>query len=121
MDEFGWSESEAVSRLGIIMSVGGVLMLAIYLVIPRLAKRYFFQSRNLLAWFFSISVLCFRFDERLIMLIGGIIPSIIARLCLVPIPGRDHPPLPEGNGEERLYGNASFFQLYATSSDFSTR
>ena len=39
MDEFGWSETETVSRLGIIMSVGGVLMLAIYLVIPIIAKR----------------------------------------------------------------------------------
>ena len=38
----------------------------------------------------------FSFDERLIMIIGGIIPMIVGRLVFFPIPGVDPPKTPWG-------------------------
>ena len=35
-------------------------------------------------------------DERLIMIVGGIIPMIVGRLVFFPFPGVDHPQTPWG-------------------------
>jgi len=40
MDEFGWSEPDAVLYLGVAMSCGGVIALCTFLMVSRLAMRY---------------------------------------------------------------------------------
>ena len=39
MDEFGWTESEAVFKFGLAMAGGGVLAVFAYAAVPHLAKR----------------------------------------------------------------------------------
>ncbi len=65
MDEFAWSESDAVLYLGIAMSAGGVMALCTFVAIGRLAQR---------------------FDERKLLILCGIIPMMIGRALMMPWP-----------------------------------
>ena len=40
LDEFGWTDSEAVLYLGIAMTVGGIIAMGCFLSVGPLAKRY---------------------------------------------------------------------------------
>ena len=60
IDQWGWEEEEAILYLGITMACGGVLSGVCYACIGPLAKR---------------------FDERLLLLIAGLIPMTIGRVC----------------------------------------
>ena len=69
MDQFGWTESEAILYLGIAMSSGGILTVFCFASVGPLSKR---------------------FDERKILIFAGIIPMILARTIMLPIPGLPH-------------------------------
>jgi len=77
MDEFGWSEPDAVLYLGVAMTCGGVIALCMFFTVAKLAQR---------------------FDERMLLIICGIIPMMIGRILMLPWPSNDHPPTkPENN------------------------
>ncbi len=65
MDEFAWTEADAVLYLGIAMTCGGALSLAMFIAIGRLAKIY---------------------DERKLIIVCGIIPMMIGRALMMPWP-----------------------------------
>lgn len=63
MDQFAWSKSEALSNMGILMSVGAIVACATFL---------------------AIAPLCKRFAERHVLLWGGFLPMAIGRLLYIP-------------------------------------
>ncbi len=65
MDEFAWSESDAVLYLGLAMSAGGIMALGTFAVIGRLAQRY---------------------DERKLLIFLGILPMMAGRALMMPWP-----------------------------------
>ena len=60
IDQWGWAEEDAILYLGIIMVIGGVLSGVCYACLGPLATK---------------------FDERVLLLLAGIIPMIIGRVC----------------------------------------
>lgn len=70
IDQWGWTEEDAVLYLGIILASGGVLSV------------FFFGS---------IGPLSKRFDERLLLIFTGITPMLISRLLMFPM-GSEKPP-----------------------------
>jgi ceroid-lipofuscinosis MFS transporter 7 len=70
IDQWGWSEEDTLLYLGIILASGGVL------------SGFCFGS---------IGPLSKRFDERLLLIFGGIAPMILARLLMMPM-GSDEIP-----------------------------
>lgn len=71
IDQFGWSKEDTILYIGISMAAGGVLAAFCFAAIGPLSKR---------------------FDERLILIILGIIPMIVGRLVMMPT-GSTMPPL----------------------------
>ena len=61
IDQWGWAEEDAILYLGIIMVIGGVLSGVCYACLGPLATK---------------------FDERFLLLMAGIIPMIIGRVCM---------------------------------------
>jgi len=81
MDMWGWTESEAIANMGWTMMGAGGCTLVVFCLIGPLSKR---------------------FDERLLLFLLGIIPMILGRLVMFPIPGQ---PLPYYNaGAEGITG-----------------
>ena len=70
IDQWGWTEEDAVLYLGIILASGGVL------------SAFFFGS---------IGPLSKRIDERLLLILIGITPMLISRLVWYPM-GSEKPP-----------------------------
>ena len=67
IDQWGWTEENAILYLGIIMVIGGVLSGVCYACLGPLANKY---------------------DERLLLLLAGLIPMIIGRVCKLWISSR---------------------------------
>ena len=82
MDEFGWTESDAIKYMGI--ALAGVAALGV-------------------VSYATVGKLCQWIDERLVLIFVGIIPMTIGRLLLMPLPGADHPEVAlEDEGEEEM-------------------
>ena len=81
LDQWGWDEADAVLYIGIVMVAGGVMAGFCYASIGPLAKR---------------------FDERLIMLICGIIPMTLGRFVVFPY--GDQYPAFAGNASDTCPG-----------------
>ncbi|TRY68880.1 hypothetical protein TCAL_11023 [Tigriopus californicus] len=93
IDQFGWTESEAILYLGIAMSVGGIISVICFATVGPLSKR---------------------FDERKMIIFIGLIPMIIARLIMMPFPGLPPPRSPE------TFNRSSPFSSYMYSDEMST-
>uniref|UniRef100_A0A6B2EFK6 Putative transporter/transmembrane protein n=1 Tax=Phlebotomus kandelakii TaxID=1109342 RepID=A0A6B2EFK6_9DIPT len=77
MDQFAWSKMEALSYIGIVMSVGGVIACVTFV---------------------AINPLCKRFDERKVLLWGGFFFMVLGRALYIPW-GSEPPIIAEvGNG-----------------------
>jgi len=82
MDMWGWSDEEAIANMGWTMMGAGGCTLVVFCLIGPLSKR---------------------FDERLLLFLLGIIPMILGRVVMFPIPGQ---PLPYYNaGAEGITGD----------------
>ena len=64
MDQFAWTREQAVSRMGIIMSVGGVILILLYLMMNTFTKYV---------------------GERKLLIFCGIIPTIIGQSLFSPM------------------------------------
>ena len=64
MDQFAWSRQEAVSKMGIIMAVGGCIMLFVFLTMNKFTEYV---------------------DERKLLIFCGIIPGIVGTVVLTPV------------------------------------
>ncbi len=73
IDQWGWSEEDAILYLGITMVCGGILSGLCFAMIGPLSKM---------------------FDERLLLLFAGIVPMIIGRIIMFPMFGTDYPVTP---------------------------
>jgi len=72
MDQWGWSSEDAIARMGYVIMGAGAMSAFVFAGIGPLAKR---------------------FDERMLLIVLGIIPMILGRVVMFPIPGRPNPPL----------------------------
>ena len=69
IDQWGWSQEDAIFYLGITMAAGGILSGLCFATIGPLSKR---------------------FDERFLLLFAGIVPMIIGRVIMFPM-GSEYP------------------------------
>ena len=77
IDQWGWSNQEAITNLGITMACGGILSGFCFALIVPLSKK---------------------FDERILLLVAGLVPMILGRVCMFPL-GNDYHVKPIfGNG-----------------------
>lgn len=91
MDQFAWTEEETVLKFGVLIACTGVMCVILYASVGPLSKR---------------------FDERKILIFGGILFMFLGRTLILPIPGFDHPPLASQNdssSEELLLISAQGF------------
>ncbi|XP_023339903.1 major facilitator superfamily domain-containing protein 8 isoform X2 [Eurytemora carolleeae] len=70
MDMWAWTAAEALQNIGLTMIGGGFLSLLVFALIGPLSKR---------------------FDERILLLVMGILPMILGRVVLFPFPGAGYP------------------------------
>jgi len=71
MDQWGWNEQDAIQRMGYVIMGAGAISVVIFAVIGPLSKR---------------------FDERTLLLVCGIVPMILGRVVMFPLPGQPYPP-----------------------------
>ena len=64
IDQWGWTQQDAIFYLGITMAVGGVLSGLCFATIGPLSKK---------------------FDERALLLFAGIVPMIVGRVIMFPM------------------------------------
>ncbi len=64
IDQWGWSKADAIVYLGITMASGGVLSGICFATIGPLSKKL---------------------DERVILILFGIVPMILGRICMFPM------------------------------------
>ncbi len=76
MDQFGWSESEAILYMGILLASGGFITVFCFWAVGPASRR---------------------FGERKLMILAGIIPMIIGRAIMFPFPFVDPPQTPWGD------------------------
>ena len=69
MDQFAWSREDTIRYLGINMAAGGIAAFVCFTTILPLTKR---------------------FDSRIILLVGGLIPFAIGKLVMIPM-GNEYP------------------------------
>ena len=97
MDEFGWTETEAVFNWSLIIASTGVVAFASYSLISWLSKRWT-NKRTIYGFKMQIvqpaNLLFFRFQLRTILIFGGLIGTMVVRILMFPLPGGDHPPTP---------------------------
>jgi len=72
MDQWGWEPQVAISNMGFIIMGAGAITLVVFGLIGPLSKR---------------------FDERKLLIVCGILPMILGRVIMFPIPGRPNPPI----------------------------
>jgi len=73
IDQWGWEDGEAIQKMGYVIMGAGGMSIFIFAIIGPLSKR---------------------FDERLLLVVLGIIPMILGRVIMFPIPGQPLPPQP---------------------------
>jgi len=76
MDQWGWSQEEAIVNIGYAMAGSGAISLISFGAIGPLSKR---------------------FDERMLLLVAGLIPMIVGRIVMFPFPGAGMPPIRQNN------------------------
>ena len=69
IDQWGWTKEDAILYLGITMACGGVLSGFCFACIGPLSKK---------------------FDERFLLLVAGLFPMILGRICMFPL-GSEYP------------------------------
>ena len=69
IDQWGWTKEDAIMYLGITMAAGGVLSGLCFATIGPLSKKL---------------------DERWLLLMAGIVPMILGRVCMFPL-GSEYP------------------------------
>jgi len=72
MDQWGWQPQQAIQNMGFIIMGAGAISVVVFGLIGPLSKR---------------------FDERKLLLTCGILPMILGRIIMFPIPGQPHPPI----------------------------
>lgn len=109
MDQFGWNSDEVVLKYGSIMAGIGILAFIGFFTVGPLSQRWklFFLILNkcllnTLIAFKKISsfskeifgsqphTFIFRFDERILILVGGVLSMILAIVFFMPLPGNEN-------------------------------
>merc|ERR1711935_593289 len=72
MDQWGWESDVAIQRMGFVIMGAGGMSIFVFAAIGPLSKR---------------------FDERTLLIALGILPMILGRVIMFPIPGQPNPPL----------------------------
>jgi len=72
MDQWGWEPQVAITNMGFIIMGSGAISIVVFGLIGPLSKR---------------------FDERWLLILCGILPMILGRVIMFPIPGRPNPPI----------------------------
>jgi len=72
MDQWGWRPQAAITNMGFIIMGAGAISVLVFGLIGPLSKR---------------------FDERKLLILCGILPMILGRVIMFPIPGQPNPPI----------------------------
>jgi len=72
MDQWGWKPQQAITNMGFIIMGAGAISVVVFGLIGPLSKR---------------------FDERKLLITCGILPMILGRVIMFPIPGQPNPPI----------------------------
>jgi hypothetical protein len=86
MDQWGWIASDAIQKMGfMIMGAGGISVVAFACIGPLSRRSGSLQS-------LSVTPTSIRFDERVLLVVLGMVPMILGRIVMFPIPGQPSPP-----------------------------
>ena len=86
MQQLGWDEETSITNLGIIMALGAVVSLVCFATVPMITSRV---------------------DERIVLLLMGLVPMFLARLVALPPFWGDPPKLlndTRSSGDRFMYG-----------------
>merc|ERR550525_807576 len=72
MDQWAWKPETAVENMGFVTMGAAAVGVLVFSMIGALSKR---------------------FDERWLLLLAGILPMLLGRAVMLPIPGVSHPPV----------------------------
>lgn len=92
MDQLGYSDEEAVKKVGIVLSVGCILTILSFASSGPLARKYIMAIFIIICNEKLISTqLCGRITERKALVLCGLVPLLLCHVVLLPFAGP--PPL----------------------------